>query len=229
MTAGGGLLVGTSPTRYPSRRELPSPIRDVRASGRASAALAAGEPVVLVGDDGLGSLVAAAEGAATGLVAFLIRHGCGLVFVALTGEACERLWLPPMTPFGRPGPCAAQRVSVDAASGISTGISAADRAHTARLLADPGSSSGDLTRPGHVIPLLARDDCWGSTEVGVALVEASGRQPAALSCAVVSARNPGEMAEDGELAAFAAAHDLELATTAEVGRYQRGGPATRSA
>ncbi|MDQ1487469.1 MAG: 3,4-dihydroxy 2-butanone 4-phosphate synthase / cyclohydrolase [Actinomycetota bacterium] len=228
MTGVGAFAEPTS-TRRPVIHDLPGPICGVGAPGRVAAALAAGEPVVLVGDDGLGSLVATAERVTTESVAFLVRHGCGVVFVALAGEACERLWLPPMTPFGRSGPCGAQRIAVDAACGISTGISAADRAHTARLLADPGSGPDDLTRPGHVIPLLARPDRWGSTEAAVALVGAAGGQPAAVSCAVVSVWDPGEMAGPAELAAFAAAHDLELTTSARVGLHLSGGLATRSA
>jgi 3,4-dihydroxy 2-butanone 4-phosphate synthase/GTP cyclohydrolase II len=215
-------------TAYPAR-ESRGQIRSVAAPTRAAAALAAGEPVVLLGDDGLGWLVSAADRAATDSVGFLIRHGSGFVSVALTAPACERLWLPPMTPFGRSGPAGAQRVAVDAARGVSTGISAADRAHTARLLADPDSGPDDFTRPGHVIPLLARGDRWGSTEAAVALVASAGRPPAAVACAVVSARHPGEMADADELEAFASAHDLELTTSAEVAGCVWVGPTSRSA
>jgi len=221
-------IAEAAPTRLAVMRDLPGQAR-VSAPSRAAAALAAGQPIVLVGDDGTGSLVTAAEAAATDTLAFLIRHGSGLLFVALTGEACERLWLPPMTPFGRSGPTGAQRVAVDAACGISTGISAADRAHTARVLADPGSTPGDLTRPGHVIPVLAQADRWGSTEAAVALASAAGRQPAAVNCAVVSTEALGELAGVRELVSFAAGHGLELTTSVEVGRDLYSGRATRSA
>jgi 3,4-dihydroxy 2-butanone 4-phosphate synthase/GTP cyclohydrolase II len=139
-------------------------IRRVGAPSRAAAALAAGEPVLLVGDDGVGSL-----------------------------------------------------------------ISAADRAHTARLLADPDSGPDHFTRPGHVIPLLARSECWGSTGASVSLAAEAGRRPAAVSCAVVSARQPEEMAGPAELSAFAVAHDFELTTVAEVGHHFLRDRATRSA
>lgn len=202
--------------------ELPArstgPARTSGSVRRAISTLADGRPAVLVGADGAGSLVLAADRAATDQLAFLIRHGSGIVFVALSEQVCERLWLPPMTPFGRRGPASAQRVAVDAACGISTGISAADRARTVRLLADPDSTPDDFSRPGHVIPLQARDGAWGLTEAAVELTGVAG-PPGAVTCAVVSRHDSCEIADAAELAEFASAHRLELVTTDAVAHY----------
>ncbi|MDQ0382956.1 3,4-dihydroxy-2-butanone-4-phosphate synthase [Amycolatopsis thermophila] len=181
---------------------------------RVTTALAAGRPVVVLDEHGTAELVVAAQAVTTSAMAFLIRHGSGFVRVALTGQACDRLVLPPVTPLG-PHRCA-QAVAVDAAEGVSTGISAADRCRAARLLADPATVPDDLRRPGHTVPLRA----WaggepGVVEASVELATAAGLSAAPVLCGLVSERDPRRMAGAGEAALFARRHRLEITGVAE--------------
>ncbi|MGW4246124.1 3,4-dihydroxy-2-butanone-4-phosphate synthase, partial [Nocardia sp. NPDC004722] len=124
----------------------------------AVAALARGGMVLVVDDENReneGDLILAAEHATAANIAFLVRHTSGVLCVPMTGEDCDRLQLPPMTAVNQDPKGTAYTVSVDAISGVSTGISAADRAQTMRLLADPRTTPGELSRPGHVFPLRA--------------------------------------------------------------------------
>ena len=126
----------------------------------AVAEIAAGRAVVVVDDEDReneGDLIFAAELATTELMAFTVRYSSGVVCVGLTGQACDRLDLPPMYHHNQDRKSTAFTVTVDAKEGVTTGISAAERAHTVRLLADPAATDGDLSRPGHVFPLRARD------------------------------------------------------------------------
>lgn len=195
---------------------------------RAIADIAAGRPVVVVDDEtrqNEGDLVFAAQRATPGLMSFLVRHTSGFVCVALTGEDCARLNLPPMCHFGAAPFGTAYTVTVDAAEGVSTGISARDRARTARLLASPESAPADLTRPGHVVGLRAHDGgvlCRpGHTEAAVDLARLAGLRPASVLGALVSTRSPAGMAGRDELAAFAGEHDLRLVSIAELVDYRR--------
>src|SRR5690606_38860892 len=104
-----------------------------------------------------GDLIFAAEKATPELVAFMVRHTSGYICVPLTDADADRLDLPPMYRVNQDRRGTAYTVTVDAREGISTGISAADRAHTIRLLADPDTVDADLSRPGHVVPLRAKD------------------------------------------------------------------------
>jgi 3,4-dihydroxy-2-butanone 4-phosphate synthase len=125
---------------------------------RAIAAVAAGHAVVVVDDsdrENEGDLILAAEAATPGLMGFVIRHTSGLVCVAADGATLDRLALPLMVADNRDAYRTAYTITVDAADGVTTGISAADRALTARVLADPASVPSSLTRPGHVLPLRA--------------------------------------------------------------------------
>jgi 3,4-dihydroxy 2-butanone 4-phosphate synthase/GTP cyclohydrolase II len=114
---------------------------------------------------------------------------------------------------------------VDAAAGVSTGISATDRAHTMRLLADPDSRPADFTRPGHVVPLRAREGGVlrrpGHTEAAIDLAKLAGLAPAGVLCELVSQKDDGDMARREELEAFAAEHDLALITIADLIAYRR--------
>jgi 3,4-dihydroxy 2-butanone 4-phosphate synthase/GTP cyclohydrolase II len=155
---------------------------------RAIAEVAAGRAVVVVDDEDReneGDLVFAAQHATPGLVSFMVRHTSGYICVPLRGEACDRLELPPAHGVNQDRHGTAYTVSVDAREGVSTGISGADRARTARVLADPGSSPVDLTRPGHVVPLRARDGGVlrrpGHTEAAVDLAQLAGLAPAGWS------------------------------------------------
>jgi len=124
----------------------------------AIAAIAAGRAVVVVDDEDReneGDLVFAASRATPELVGFMIRYSSGVVCVPMEGRELDRLKLPPMTMVNEDRKGTAYSVSVDARSGVSTGISAADRAHTIRVLVDSATDPHELTRPGHVFPLRA--------------------------------------------------------------------------
>ena len=195
---------------------------------RALAAVAAGRPVVVVDDEDReneGDLIFAAERVTPELVSFLVRHTSGYICVGLTEAECDRLDLPPMHHTNSDSFRTAFTVTVDAKAGITTGISAADRARTIGLLADPATEPGDLVRPGHVLPLRARDGGVlrrpGHTEAAVDLARLAGLAPAGVLCEIVSQRHDGEMARADELRAFADEHDLVLVTVAQLVAYRR--------
>ncbi len=195
---------------------------------RAIADIAAGRPVVVVDDEDReneGDLIFAAEMASPELVAFMVRYTSGYICVPLTRADCDRLDLPPMYHTNQDKRGTAYTVTVDAREGVSTGISAADRATTMRLLADPDSKAVDLTRPGHVVPLRAKDGGVlrrpGHTEAAVDLARMAGCNPAGVLCEIVSQRAGEDMARRDELEAFAAEHDLQLITIADLVGYLR--------
>src|SRR6476646_6911832 len=193
---------------------------------RAIADIAAGKPVVVVDDadrENEGDLIFAAEMATPELVAFMVRYTSGYICVPLTEADCDRLDLPPMFHTNQDKRGTAYTVSVDARDGVSTGISAHDRATTMRALADPDASADDFTRPGHVVPLRARQGGVlrrpGHTEASVDLARLAGLPPAGVLCELVSAKDDGEMARRDELEVFAAEHDLALITIADLIAY----------
>lgn len=193
----------------------------------ALAEIAAGRPVVVVdGPDreNEGDLIVAADLVNTATMAFVVRHTSGFVCVALPEQDCERLALPPMHHRNADQFGTAYRVTVDAAEGIGTGISARDRAHTARLLAAAATRPADLRRPGHTVPLAARTGGVlaraGHTEAAVDLTRLAGLRPAGVLCEVVSAREPSQMARRPELADFAAEHGLALISIADLAAYR---------
>ncbi|MVU77921.1 bifunctional 3,4-dihydroxy-2-butanone-4-phosphate synthase/GTP cyclohydrolase II [Nocardia sp. ET3-3] len=195
---------------------------------RAVADIAAGKAVVVVDDEGReneGDLIFAAEKATPELVAFMIRYTSGYICVPLTGEDCDRLGLPPMYAVNQDKHGTAYTVAVDAREGITTGISAADRATTMRVLANPQSKSDDLTRPGHVVPLRAKDGGVlrrpGHTEAAVDLARMAGLSPAGVICEIVSQKNEGDMARTDELRVFADEHDLALISIADMIAWRR--------
>ncbi|TCO48987.1 bifunctional 3,4-dihydroxy-2-butanone-4-phosphate synthase/GTP cyclohydrolase II [Actinocrispum wychmicini] len=195
---------------------------------RAIADIAAGRPVVVVDDEDReneGDLIFAAEKATPELLAFMVRYTSGYICVPLTEQDCERLDLPPMFHTNQDRRGTAYTVTVDAASGVSTGISAADRAHTIRLLADPDSKPTDFTRPGHVVPLRAKEGGVlrrpGHTEAAIDLAVMAGLRPAGVLCEIVSQKDEGDMARRDELEVFAAEHDLALISIAEMIKYRR--------
>src|SRR5580700_7489305 len=121
--------------------------------------IARGEPVVVVDDDDReneGDLILAAEKATPDAIAFILRHTSGVLCVALPGARCDALNLPPMVALGEDAHGTAFTVTVDARRGVTTGISAADRAVTIRALAAEASTAADFVRPGHVFPLRVR-------------------------------------------------------------------------
>ena len=195
---------------------------------RALAELAAGRAVVVVDDEDReneGDLIFAAEKATPEMVSFMVRYTSGYVCVALTEAECDRLDLPPMHHTNADSFRTAFTVTVDAKAGVTTGISAADRAHTIALLADPGSVAGDFVRPGHVLPLRAREGGVlrrpGHTEAAVDLARLAGLSPVGALCEIVSQKDAGEMARGDELRVFAEDHGLILITIADLIAYRR--------
>ncbi|WP_432842315.1 3,4-dihydroxy-2-butanone-4-phosphate synthase [Dactylosporangium sp. CA-092794] len=194
---------------------------------RAIADIAAGRPVVVV-DDGApeneGSLIFAADMASAELVAFVVRHTSGFLCVALTEDDATRLDLPPMFPANQVRRGHAYAVSVDAREGVTTGISARDRARTIRLLADPRTDRTDLSRPGHVVPLRAKAGGVlrrpGQAEAAVDLAVLAGRRPAGVLCEVVSEQKPTGMARANELHEFADRHGLAMVSIANLVAYR---------
>src|SRR5690606_34723293 len=152
------------------------------------------------------------------LVAFMVRHSSGFICVPMTEEDADRLELPPMYYTNQDRRGTAYTVTVDAREGISTGISAADRAHTIRLLADPATLPVDLSRPGHVVPLRAKPGGVlrraGHTEAAVDLARLAGLHPTAVLCELVN--DDGTMKRLPDLRAFAEEHGLALITIADL-------------
>lgn len=193
---------------------------------RAVADIAAGRPVVVVDDadrENEGDLIFAAEHATPELVTFMMLQCRGLLCVAMDAGDTARLGLPQMVEDNTEAMGTAFTVSVDAASGVTTGISAADRAKTIRLLADPGTTPDAFVRPGHVFPLRARDGGVlvrpGHTEASVDLARLAGLRPAGAICEIVN--DDGTMARRPELEKFAADHGLTLITIADLITYQK--------
>ncbi|QYH19696.1 bifunctional 3,4-dihydroxy-2-butanone-4-phosphate synthase/GTP cyclohydrolase II [Corynebacterium aquatimens] len=182
----------------------------------AIAAIARGEAVVVVDDEGReneGDLIFAAELATPELVAFMVRYTSGYICVSMEDQDATRLNLPPMVAQNEDARGTAYAVTVDAATGT-TGISARSRAETIRRLADPAFGAEDFTRPGHVVPLRARRGGVlvrdGHTEAAVDLARLAGLQPVGALCEIVSEDDPTDMARFDELRRFADAHGLKM-------------------
>lgn len=187
----------------------------------AIAEIAAGRAVVVVDDEDReneGDIIFAADAATPELMAFTIRHSSGVICVPLEGERLRELDINLMTPHNQDPMRTAYTVSVDAAQGGSTGISAADRARTARLLATGTSTPGDFTRPGHVFPLRYREGGVlvrrGHTEAAVDLARLAGRAPVGVLVEVVN--DDGTMKRAAELREFADEHGLLMISIEEL-------------
>lgn len=187
--------------------------------------LRAGRMVILVDDEDReneGDLVIAAEKVTPEIINFMAQHGRGLICLALTGERIEQLRLPPMVDDNTSRFGTAFHVSIEAVTGVTTGISAADRARTIQVAVDPQSESSDLARPGHVFPLRARTGGVlvraGQTEGSVDLAGIAGLNPAAVICEIMNA--DGTMARVPQLNEFAEEHGLKLCTVQSVIEYR---------
>ncbi|WP_371365508.1 3,4-dihydroxy-2-butanone-4-phosphate synthase [Pseudomonas sp. QL9] len=183
-------------------------------------ALRRGQPVVLVdGEDegGDGMLLQAAEFVDDAAVNFFAREARGLICLALTSERCAELGLEPMTAATR-GEGQGFMVSIEATHGITTGISAADRARTVQVAVDPASRAGDLVSPGHVFPVRALPggvmSRAGHAEAACDLARLAGLKPAALLAGILD--EDGDNARGETLRAFAARHDLRMGGIAEL-------------
>lgn len=192
----------------------------------AIAQIAAGRAVVVVDDadrENEGDLIFAAELATPELLAFMVRYTSGYICAPITEAAADRLELPPMYHTNQDRRGTAYAVTVDAREGVSTGISAADRAHTIRLLADPATRSTDLARPGHVVPLRARAGGVlrraGHTEAAIDLARLAGLNEAGVLCELVN--DDGTMMRLPDLEKFSAEHGLTLVSIADLIAYRR--------
>ncbi len=188
---------------------------------RALEQLRNGKMVILVDDEDReneGDLVLAAEFATAENINFIARHGRGLICLALEAKRVEELQLPMMASVNRSPRQTAFTVSIEARDGISTGISAADRAHTVRVASDPLRGAGDIVSPGHIFPLRAVDGGVlvraGHTEGSVDLCRLAGLRSAAVICEIMN--EDGTMARMGDLEKFAAQHELPILTIKEL-------------
>ncbi|MGQ7298198.1 3,4-dihydroxy-2-butanone-4-phosphate synthase [Quadrisphaera sp. KR29] len=195
----------------------------------ALAALRCGRPVLVLDDDDRedeGDVVLAASLATPQWVAWTVKHGSGLLCAPLPAALADSLGLPDMVERNEDSLRTAYTVTVDAASGVTTGISAADRARTARVLADPASGPADLVRPGHVLPLRARPggvlERRGHTEAGVDLCRLAGLPPVAVITELVDLEDPdGGMLRGAGVVALGAAHDLPVITIEQLAAHLR--------
>ncbi|MGE2834037.1 3,4-dihydroxy-2-butanone-4-phosphate synthase [Mycobacterium sp. SMC-4] len=153
------------------------------------AALRQGEPAVLLDHPGGAVLVQPAATVTAASLHFAIRHSSGLIHAAMPSADLDRLRIPDQPVLSIEDRGTGFTVAVDAAAGIGTGISAADRAHTLRVLADPGTAPADLIRPGHVLPIRCSDDGYAGRrrvwELAVDFVRAAGHAPVAMACRLV--------------------------------------------
>jgi len=171
-----------------------------------------------------GDLIIAAEKVTTEQMAFLIRHSSGYVCVPTAPARLKELELPLMVPNNEDVWKTAYTISVDYAHGTTTGISAHDRALTARSLADPSKTAKDFNRPGHILPLRYADGGsirrFGHTEASVDLCKLAKLQPVAVICELVNDRD-GSMARRDDCYAFAKKHGIRLVTIADIIKYRQ--------
>jgi 3,4-dihydroxy 2-butanone 4-phosphate synthase / GTP cyclohydrolase II len=193
---------------------------------RAIKDIAEGRPVVVVDDadrENEGDIILAASMATPELLAFMIRYTSGVICVPLPGAELDRLHLPLMTSQNTEHMRTAFTLSVDAREGVSTGISAADRATTIARLVDPNTTAQDLVRPGHIFPLRYAEGGVlrrpGHTEAAVDLARLAGLPPAGVLAEVVN--DDGTMARLPELREFATTHDLALISIEQLVEYRR--------
>lgn len=191
----------------------------------AIAELKAGRPVVVVDDEGReneGDFIMAAEHADPAWLGFIIRYSSGIVCVAMEPARADALGLPPMVATNTDPRKTAYTVTVDAADGITTGVSGADRAHTINLLANPSSQPSHFNRPGHILPLRAREqgvlERPGHTEATVDLCRIAGCEPVGLLAEVMT--DEGEMMRLPQLVFFALQHGLKVISIADLIAYR---------
>lgn len=184
-----------------------------------------GKMVIIVDDEDReneGDLVCAAELVTPEIINFMAIHGRGLICLPMTEERCDELNLHPQTSDNTSSMGTAFTISIEAREGVTTGISAADRAKTILTAVDPNTRPGDLARPGHIFPLRAKRGGVlvrvGQTEASVDLVRIAGLQPAAVICEIMN--DDGTMARMAELEAFAGKHGLKIISVADLVRYR---------
>ncbi len=185
-----------------------------------------GRMIILVDDpdrENEGDLVLLAEFATPQAINFMAKEARGLICMPLDGATCERLGLEPQTRRNTNAHGTAFTVSIEARTGITTGISAADRARTIQVASDPSSGPEDIAKPGHVFPLRAKEGGvlvrGGQTEGSIDLARLAGSRPAAVICEVMN--DDGTMARMPELEVFAEKHGLKICTIADLIEYRR--------
>jgi 3,4-dihydroxy 2-butanone 4-phosphate synthase / GTP cyclohydrolase II len=196
-----------------------SPVEDIIAQ------LRAGRMVIISDDEDReneGDLVMAAEHVTPEAINFMAKYGRGLICMPMTRERCEFLGLPPMAVKNGTKMSTAFTVSIEAAEGVTTGISAADRARTVQAAASKTAKASDLVQPGHIFPLSAVDGGVliraGHTEAGCDLAALAGCMPAAVICEIM--KDDGTMARMPDLQTFAAEHGLKIGTIADLIEYR---------
>ncbi len=192
-----------------------SPVEDIVAE------MKAGRMVILIDEEDReneGDLVLAADHVTPDAINFMARYGRGLICLTLTRERCKRLQLPPMATRNGTKHSTAFTVSIEAAEGVTTGISAADRARTVQAAVSKDAKVSDLVQPGHIFPLQAVDGGVlmraGHTEAGCDLAAMAGCSPTAVICEIM--KDDGEMARLPDLLVFAAEHKLKIGTIADL-------------
>jgi 3,4-dihydroxy 2-butanone 4-phosphate synthase/GTP cyclohydrolase II len=195
--------------------DVPTAIEEIRA----------GRMVVVVDDEDReneGDLTLAAEKVTPEAINFMAKHGRGLVCLAMTEERLEHLRIGPMTSENTSQYGTAFCEAIDAREGVTTGISAHDRAHTIKVAIDPATRPSDLARPGHMFPLRARKGGVlvraGQTEASVDLARLAGMVPAGIICEIM--KDDGTMARVPDLIEFCRIHEMKMLTVAELIRYR---------
>ncbi|HIP78496.1 MAG TPA: 3,4-dihydroxy-2-butanone-4-phosphate synthase [Kiloniellaceae bacterium] len=185
-----------------------------------------GRMFILVDDESReneGDLVIPAQMATPDAINFMARYGRGLVCLSMTRERIEELGLPLMARKNESRHQTAFTASIEAAEGVTTGISAPDRAHTVATAIDPSKGADDIATPGHIFPLMARDGGVlvraGHTEAAVDLARLAGLNPSGVICEIMN--DDGTMARRDDLIAFAQRHGLKIATIADLISYRR--------
>ncbi|MFJ6023850.1 3,4-dihydroxy-2-butanone-4-phosphate synthase [Brevundimonas sp. NPDC092305] len=197
-----------------------SPIEDILEDARN------GKPYILVDAEDReneGDIIIPAQFATPDQINFMARHARGLICLAITADRARQLRLPPMAAENRTSMGTAFTVSIEAREGVTTGISAADRARTVQVAVDPAKGADDIVSPGHVFPLVARDGGvlvrTGHTEAAVDISRMAGLTPAGVICEIMN--DDGSMARMPDLVAFAQLHGLKIGTIADLIAYRR--------
>ena len=187
--------------------------------------LKAGRMVVLVDEEDReneGDLVLAAEFVTPEAINFMAKHARGLICLTLTGARCRQLNLPPMSNHNQSVHGTNFTVSIEAATGVTTGISAADRARTVQVAVAKDARASDIVQPGHIFPIMAQEGGVlvraGHTEAGCDLTELAGLTPAAVICEIL--KDDGTMARLPDLMQFAALHGLRIGAIADLIHYR---------
>ncbi|PLS78523.1 MAG: bifunctional 3,4-dihydroxy-2-butanone-4-phosphate synthase/GTP cyclohydrolase II [Chloroflexi bacterium] len=187
---------------------------------------AAGKCIIIVDDEDReneGDLACAAQFVTADHIAFMAREGRGLICLAITGQRLDELQIPLMVGSNTSRFSTNFTVSIEAAQGVTTGISAADRAHTIQTVLNPASTASDIARPGHIFPLRAADvgvlQRAGQTEAAVDLARLAGVYPAGVICEIMN--DDGTMARMPQLEVFAERHDLKIVSVAQLIAYRR--------